>query len=103
MRKFFREVILRQRVSHNVVLKTDDELTRYVKQNRIIRRRRTFEQQMELEALAKKTGMNTREIRMQHYVTMQNLDHDFYDKGYINDNVLDYDFLHKRDHYKPLG
>lgn len=47
--------------------------------------------------------MNTREIRMQHYIEMENLERDEYDKGRINDNELDYDFLHKREHYKPLG
>ena len=33
---------------------------------------------------------------------MQNLDHTYYDKGRINDNELDYDFLHQREHYRPL-
>ena len=47
--------------------------------------------------------MNTREIRMEHYVGLQNLEKTYYDKGYLNDNVFDYEFLHKRDHYKPLG
>ena len=40
---------------------------------------------------------------MDHYIGMQNLEKTYYDKGYINDNVLDYDFLHNRQHYKPLG
>ena len=31
MKKFVKEVLLRQRTSYNVVKKTDDELTRYVK------------------------------------------------------------------------
>ena len=30
------------------------------------------------------------------------MDKTYYDKGYINDNVLDYEFLHKRAHYMPL-
>ena len=34
---------------------------------------------------------------------MQNLDKNVYDKAYINDNLIDYDFLVKRDNYKPLG
>ena len=34
---------------------------------------------------------------------MQNLEQEDYDRGRINDNELDYDFLHQRAHYKPLG
>ena len=47
--------------------------------------------------------MNTREIRMQHYVELDNLERTYYDKGFISDNAIDYDFLHERSHYKPLG
>ena len=47
--------------------------------------------------------MNTREIRMQHYVRMQNLEAEVYDKGRINDNVMEYPFLTDRANYRPLG
>ena len=58
---------------------------------------------MSLEKLTRENKMNTREIRMDHYVEMQNLDKSYYDKGYINDNVMDYEYLHNSSHYKPLG
>ena len=58
---------------------------------------------MSLEKLTRENKMNTREIRMDHYVDMQNLDKSYYDKGYINDNVMDYEYLHNSSHYKPLG
>ena len=58
---------------------------------------------MSLEKLTRENKMNTREIRMDHYVEMQNLDKSYYDKGYINDNVMDYGYLHNSSHYKPLG
>lgn len=103
MRKFFKEVILRQRTSHNVVRKTDDEVTRYVKQKRIMRRRNDFDERMQLDTLAREARINTREIRVEHYSALQNLELDHYDKGYVNDNVLEYDFLHKKGHYRPLG
>jgi len=74
MKKFITEVLMRQRSSHNVVKKTDDELTRYIKQKRIISNRRKFEDAMEIDTLAKMEMMNTREIRMNHYVDMQNLE-----------------------------
>lgn len=94
MKKFILEVLFRRRLSANVIQKTDDELTRYLKQKRIISRRREFEQAMSLEQLAKDSRMNTREIRMDHYIGMQNLETEYYDKGRINDNELEYDFLH---------
>ena len=58
---------------------------------------------MSLEKLTRENKMNTREIRMDRYVEMQNLDKSYYDKGYINDNVMDYEYLHNSSHYKPLG
>lgn len=58
---------------------------------------------MSLEKLTKDNKMNTREIRMDHYIEMQNLEKSDYDKGHINDNSIDYEFLHKREHYRPLG
>mmetsp|Transcript_16501 Transcript_16501/g.20900 ORF Transcript_16501/g.20900 Transcript_16501/m.20900 type:complete len:120 (+) Transcript_16501:233-592(+) len=53
--------------------------------------------------MAKTQKMNTREIRMQHYVELQNLDKNEYDKNFINDNLLDYDYLHDPRNYRPLG
>ena len=103
MMKFIREVLMRQRTGFNVIRKTDDELTRYLKQKRLTTRRRDFEEAMSLEKLTRENKMNTREIRMDHYVDMQNLDKSYYDKGYINDNVMDYEYLHNSSHYKPLG
>lgn len=41
---------------------------------------------MALEKLAKDQQMNTREIRMQHYVEMNNLEHNYYDRAFISDN-----------------
>ena len=58
---------------------------------------------MKLEALAKSQTMNTREIRMQHYLEMQALERKVYDKGYINDNLLEYDYLLDSENYRPLG
>ena len=40
---------------------------------------------------------------MLHYVELQNLDKKDYDKPYINDNLIDYEYLVKRDNYRPLG
>lgn len=103
MKKFITEVLMRQRSSHNVVKKTDDELTRYIKQKRIISNRRKFEDAMEIDTAAKMELMNTREIRMNHYVDMQNLEQSVYDKGSINDNELDYEFLQDSANYRVLG
>lgn len=86
-----------------MVKKTDDELTRYIKQKRIIKDRRHLEEELSLETLTKTERMNTREIRMQHYVKLQNLDKQVYDKPYINDNMIDYDYLVRRDNYRPIG
>lgn len=58
---------------------------------------------MTIETLTKDAHMNTREIRTNHYITMQNLELEYYNKSYINDNVLDYDFLHDKSNYRPLG
>ena len=84
-------------------MKTDDELTRYLKQTNITSRRKKLEENLKIETMAREGKMNTREIRVAHYAQMQNLDRLEYDKTYINDNVLDYDFLHERSHYRhPL-
>ena len=42
--KFIYEVLLRRRSTTLVVRKTDDELTRYIKQTNLIKRRTNFEQ-----------------------------------------------------------
>lgn len=94
---------MRQRQSHNVVKKTDDELTRYIKQKRIMSNRRKFEESMTIETLAKTEKMNTREIRMDHYIGMQNLEQSVYDKNSINDNELEYEFLNDPQNYRVLG
>ena len=44
MRRFFFDVLLKRRKNELLVKKTDDEITRYVKQNQIIDARNTFEQ-----------------------------------------------------------
>lgn len=66
-------------------------------------KRKDFEDKMTLETLTKEAHMNTREIRTNHYINMQNLELEYYNKSYMNDNVLDYDFLHDKANYRPLG
>ena len=65
--------------------------------------RQRVNEALEMDTLARDQKINTREIRMQHYLDMDNLERNVYDKGSINDNEIDYDFLHKREHYNPLN
>jgi len=61
--KFIIEVLMRRRTSANIVKKTDDEMTRYIKQTRIKERRANFEHQLSRELDDKANHMNTGEIR----------------------------------------
>lgn len=70
--KFIFDVLLRRRSTTLVVRKTDDELTRYIKQTNLIKRRTNFEQQLDSELLSKKDFMNTAEIRRDFYTKLRN-------------------------------
>lgn len=65
--KFVFDVLLRRRSTTLVVRKTDDELTRYIKQTNLIKRRTNFEHRLDSDLAAKKDFMNTAEIRRDFY------------------------------------
>ena len=48
-------------------------------------------------------NQNTSDIRAQHFKEMESLERTYYNKQYINDNDMSYEYLYKRDNYKPLG
>ena len=50
-RDFWFNVVLRKRTSSMVVRKTDDEITRLIKQERITRSKKEFAKQFELDQL----------------------------------------------------
>ena len=100
---FIFNVLLRGRTRNNIVRKTDDELTRYLKQTKIIRRKNEFITKMAEEEAAVSDKMNTAEIRQDHFDKLESLDATLYNKAKINDDQMTYDFLHKKEHYRPLG
>ena len=48
-------------------------------------------------------NQNTSDIRAQHFKEMESLERTYYNKQYINDNDMSYEYLYKRENYKPLG
>ena len=96
---FIFNFFFRRRSSIQVVRKTDDELTRYVKQTTLIKRRSSFESLLAEELAAKEDKMNTEEIRLEYYAKMASIQ---YDKGRLNDS-LSFDFLTNPKNYRPLN
>jgi hypothetical protein len=84
------------------VKKTDNELVRYVKQTNIIKERQRYEELMKQEEEKKARGLNDKEKRQIYFNEIQTLERQVYDKAYINDNILDYKYLHDKQNYKPL-
>ena len=62
-----------------------------------------MQEDMENAEERKKKQRNTKEIRISHFNKMLTLDKTYYDKASINDNILEYPFLHDRKNYMPLG
>ena len=85
-----------------VVRKTDDELTRYVKQVKRTENRKKFEKNMQDEDKRRELGLNTHEIRVEHYMKMADLEKHAYNKAHMNDSEMTYDYLHDKANYKPL-
>lgn len=91
--------MLRRRFAHAHYKKTDDELTRYLKQTKLIQQRQHFEQELEEETLARKNKMNTLEIWQNHETAMRAHE---YDRNRANDR-LSWSFLTDKKIYRPLG
>lgn len=68
--KFVIEVLMRRRTTSNVVQKTDDEMTRFIKQSRIKERRANFESLLSKDLDDEANHMNTGEIRRDFYNKM---------------------------------
>lgn len=60
---FLSNFFFRRRSLKQVVRRTDDELTRFVKQTSLIKRRENFETSLTEELNSKQDRMNTAEIR----------------------------------------
>ena len=60
---FWFNVVLRKRSSSMIVKKSDDEITRLIKQERITRTKKEFEKQFQLDVQKKEERGNTKEIR----------------------------------------
>ena len=63
LRDFWFNVVLRKRSSSMIVKKSDDEITRLIKQERITRTKKEFEKQFQLDVQKKEERGNTKEIR----------------------------------------
>lgn len=86
-----------------IVKKTDDEIVRYIKQNTIIQERKRYEDLMQKEKERKAKGLNDQEKRLIYFDNIESLEERVYNKPRINDNQLEFNFLHDRKNYKPLG
>ena len=83
-----------------IVRKTDDEVTRYLKQKRIQSERIRYNTLVEQETERQKQGLNTEEKKMLHHSKIQNID---YDRTKINDTKLNFDYLTLKQNYNPMG
>lgn len=83
--KFISKALKRDK-NQLVVRKTDDEMTRFLKQKHIQNERRRFEDLLDEEALKKKRGLNVKEKRLVYQAKIDSLEQRVYDKTYINDN-----------------
>ena len=86
-----------------VIRKTDDEMTRYLKQKHIQSERKRFETLLEEEADRKKRGLNVQEKKLVYQAKINSLDQLVYDKTYVNDNLVNFDYLVDKKNYNPLG
>ena len=83
-----------------IVRKSDNEIMRYIKQTNIIEERKRFEELMRQEEERKAKGLNDKEKRQLYFNTMSTLEKTEYDKAYLNDNALDFSYLHDPENYK---
>lgn len=94
---FLRKVLKKDKL---IVKKTDNELVRYIKQTTIIEERKRYEELMKQEEDKKKRGLNDKEKRQLYFNTIDSIPRHVYDKAYINDNLVDYSYLHDPESYK---
>ena len=76
-----------------IVHKTDDEITRFVKQNRKIKEMLRFEQIMKDVDEKRLKGLNVEEKIKLHHAKLDLLNSNVYDKTHINDNLMNFDHL----------
>lgn len=97
IKNLWRKVLKKDKL---VLRKTDNELIRYIKQTNIISERKRYEDLMKEEDARKAKGLNDKEKRHLYFQDIASLQKQVYDKPYINDNHLDYSFLHDNANYK---
>ncbi len=100
LKTFLKKVLKKDKL---IVRKTDNELVRYLKQTTIIEERKRYEELMKQEDERKAKGLNDTEKRAVYFRDIDRLDKNVYDKSYINDNQMDYKYLHDKDSYKLLS
>ena len=86
-----------------LVRKEDDEVRRYLKQNRLTTTRREFNQRLQQDLQDEADGLNTQSIRLQHYKDSLTLEQTFYNKSFINDHEMDFSHLHDPRTFRPLA
>lgn len=86
-----------------IVQKTDDELTRYMKQKSIMAERERYNKALELEEERRKQGLNVREKQILYHEQINSYEKYVYPKSELNDLYLNMDYLRDRRLYNPIG
>ena len=89
----FIQKALKKDKSALIVKKTDDEIMRYVKQQRITQDRQNFQKVVEDEEERRRKGLNVDEKIQLYTEQIRNLDQNTYAKSQINDQLLNFDYL----------
>ncbi|CDW87617.1 UNKNOWN [Stylonychia lemnae] len=86
-----------------MIRKTDNELVRFIKQTKLIDERKRYEELMNKEKERREKGLNDAEKRMLYFRSIEALDDRVYNKPKINDEQLQFSFLHDRKNYLLRG
>ena len=86
-----------------IVRKTDNEITRFLKQTKIIEERKRYEELMQKEEERKAKGLNDAEKKLLYIDRLENHEEKDYNRSFVNDNLCDFSFLNDKKNYNPLG
>lgn len=86
-----------------IVHKTDDELTRYVKQKHIMAERQRYNKALKQEEERRRLGLNVSEKQILYHEQVKSYETKVYPKSELNDLHLNLDYLADKELYNPLG
>ena len=97
----FIQKLLKRDKNALIIRKTDDEVTRYLKQTKIQSERKRYSDIIKQETQRKEMGLNVDEKRMHNRSKIDSLKSQIYDKRGYNDSFVNFDHLTAKQNFNP--